>query len=610
MLSTLKALIIDIETDGLDNATKIHCCVCRDLETQEYWICYNAEELRSIIANYNLFIGHGIISFDWYQLRKIWGITLPAEQVRDTLILSQLLHQGIEDGHSLEAWGRRLGVPKVGTDISDFSRLTEQLLERCIGDTKTNLKLYNFLNSKLDRPEFKEAIDVEHRMAFICLGMHLDGFKYDKPNADILATELTEQLRELDAKISTAFKPKAKQIRVVTPRRTKNGTLNRGDFRWYKGDDFTIFNGGSFTLFEYESFNPNSNKQLVGILDEAGWKPTDKTKTGQGYKINETNLATLPEDAPESARLLVRRLLLAARTRTLATWASAYSEVDKRIHGRFNTLGTYTHRMSHTKPNMGNVSAEKSIKYKAPELKKEATELGGKMRKLWIAESDAWLVGTDMESAHLRILGHLMEDQDYIKSLLEGDKKLGTDVHSRNKKALGDVCSDRDLAKTFIFTFLNGGRVGKVCEIFGCDRGRGASALQQFINSYPGLRRLKEILFPSWASRKFFQGPDGRLVFCDSEHHMMATVLQNYEAVIMKHANILWRKELNDRVIRYKQVNFVHDEFQTEVYGSRDVAEQVGGIQADAIRIVGERFNIKCPLGGEYKVGRDWLETH
>jgi DNA polymerase-1 len=259
---------------------------------------------------------------------------------------------------------------------------------------------------------------------------------------------------------------------------------------------------------------------------------------------------------------------------------------------------------------MGNVSAEKSIKYKSPELKTLATELGGTMRKLWIAEDDAWLVGTDMEGAHLRILGHLMEDQDYIKSLLEGDKKLGTDVHSRNKRALGDVCSDRDLAKTFIFTFLNGGGVGKVCEIFGCERSQGAKSLNQFIESYPGLRRLREVLFPAWAKRKFFQGPDGRLVFCDSEHHMMATVLQNYEAVLMKHANILWRKELNARGIRYKQVNFVHDEFQTEVYESRAVAEDVGRIQSDAIRIVGERFGIKCPLGGEYKVGRDWLETH
>lgn len=604
-------VVLDIEANGLDDATIIHCVVCRNIDKDdEYFVFKEADAFRDFCNNVECYIGHNIIAYDWYQLRKIWGVTLPAESIRDTLILSQLLHQGIKDGHSLEAWGERLGLSKSGIGITDFSQLTGELLERCIQDTKVNLRLYNFLIGKLDRLEFKEAIDVEHRMAFICLGMHIDGFKYDKPSADILASEISEQLRELDAKISEAVKPKAEQIRVITPRRTKHGTWNRSDFRWYPHNDLSIFNGGSFTLFRYKEFNPNSNKDLRELLDRSGWKPINKTKTGQGYKIDEQNLATLPPDAPESARLLVRRLLLVARQRTLATWSEAYSKVDGRIHGRFHTLGTYTHRMSHTKPNMGNVSAEKSIKYKSPELKSLATELGGRMRKFWIAEDDAWLVGTDMEGAHLRILGHLMEDQDYIKSLLEGDKKLGTDVHSRNKKALGDVCPDRDLAKTFIFTFLNGGGVGKVCEIFGCERKAGAKALNQFIESYPGLLRLRQVLFPAWAKRKFFQGPDGRLVFCDSEHHMMATVLQNYEAVLMKHANILWRKELNDKGIKFKQVNFVHDEFQTEVYGTRATAESVGLIQSDAIRSVGERFGIKCPLGGEYSVGRNWLETH
>jgi DNA polymerase-1 len=91
---------------------------------------------------------------------------------------------------------------------------------------------------------------------------------------------------------------------------------------------------------------------------------------------------------------------------------------------------------------------------------------------------------------------------------------------------------------------------------------------------------------------------------------MMAAVLQNYEAVIMKHANVLWRQELKKLGIRFKQVNFVHDEFQTEVYGTKDTAELAGRTQADAIRRVGEQFGIRCPLAGEYSVGKNWLETH
>jgi DNA polymerase-1 len=586
--------------------------VCRDIDTNEVHIFKDAQSFKEFIdtVRCSLWIGHNIIAYDWLWLSKLWGITLPAMEVRDTLILSQLLKQGVDGGHSLEAWGARLGCPKVGTSITDFTELTPALLERCIGDTATNARLYSFLIGKLDRPEFREAIDVEHRMAFICLGMHLDGFKYNKLDADKLLSELTEALASIDAEIEKSFKPSVRVLREIQPRLTKHGTLNKSDFRWYKGTDYTIFNGGPFVLFKYEVFNPNSNDQLKRILDAAGWKPVNKTKTGQGYRIDEQNLATLPENAPDSAKLLVKRILLVARVRTLVSWQEAYSETDGRIHGRFHTLGTYTHRMSHTKPNMGNVSAEKSIKYKGQELNKLATELGGKMRRLWIAEDDAWLVGTDMEGAHLRILGHLMDDKEYIQSLLEGDKKLGTDIHSRNKARLGHICTSRDLAKTFIFTFLNGGGVGKVCEIFGCGRDEGASALQQFIASYPGLLLLRSEIYPRYARQRWFPGADGRLVFCDSEHLMMAAVLQNYEAVIMKHANILWRQELKANGIKFKQVNFVHDEFQTEVYGDRTTAELVGRLQSEAIRRTGENFGIRCPLAGEYSVGRNWLETH
>jgi DNA polymerase-1 len=605
----LVSVVIDIETDGID-ATVIHCAVCRNIDTDEVHIFKEPESLKKFTGLVDCWIGHNIIAYDWLWLAKLWGITLPADKIRDTLILSQLLKQGIDGGHSLEAWAGRLGSSKVGADITDFSTLTAELMDRCVNDTSVNAKLYSFLLKKLDRPEFREAIDVEHRMAFVCLGMHLDGFKYNKSDADKILAEINDELCKLDSLISVSYKPKVKKIREVTPRLTQHGTLNRSDFRWYKGNDFTIFGGGPFTLFKYEEYNPNSNKQLVDILDAAGWKPTNKTKTGQGYKIDEQNLATLPDDAPEAATLLVKRLLLVARLRTLVSWQEAFSERDGRIHGRFHTLGTYTHRMSHTKPNMGNVSAEKSIKYKGAELKKLATELGGKMRKLWVAEDDAWLVGTDMEGAHLRILGHLMDDKEYIQSLLEGDKKLGTDIHSRNKDRLGHVCPDRDLAKTFIFTFLNGGGVGKVVEIFGCSRKEAAESLDQFIASYPGLLLLRREIYPRYARQGFFPGADGRLVCCDSEHLMMAAVLQNYEAVIMKHSNILWRQELKKLGIRFKQVNLVHDEFQTEVYGDRSLAERVGHIQADSIRKTGERFGIRCPLAGEFKVGKDWLETH
>lgn len=232
------------------------------------------------------------------------------------------------------------------------------------------------------------------------------------------------------------------------------------------------------------------------------------------------------------------------------------------------------------------------------------------MRSLWRAEEGNLLVGCDMEGAHLRIFAHLIQDEAFINALVTGKKEDQSDVHSLNKRALGDICVDRDRAKTFIFSFLNGAAAPKVSDIFGCSLGEAKKALEGYVQAYPGLRALKRVQIPRDAGRGYFIGLDGRKVLCDSEHLMMGMYLQNGEAVIMKHANVLWRQWAHEEGIPYKQVNFVHDEFVTEVPGDRAIAERLGILQSQAIVAVGERFGLRCPLAGEYKVGANWLDVH
>jgi DNA polymerase-1 len=52
----------------------------------------------------------------------------------------------------------------------------------------------------------------------------------------------------------------------------------------------------------------------------------------------------------------------------------------------------------------------------------------------------------------------------------------------------------------------------------------------------------------------------------------------------------------------------VHDEFQIEA--KETLAEEIGAIAADAIRLAGEAFNLRCPLAGSQDVGRRWSDTH
>lgn len=633
-------VVLDIEADGL-KPTKIFVVVCKDTTTGDIHVFREPTSFREFAKGVDRWIGHNIIDYDCYWLDKLGWYEIPDNQVFDTLVLSQLLNQGRTGGHGLEAWGLRLGFPKG--DFNDFSQWSQQMEDYCINDVELNYKVYVELMKIVRRTKgaFDKALEVEMKSRCISRDMHHNGFKFDKNGAEAMLVELKGKVATLLETLQTAFPARSKLLREVTPKATKHGTISKvGISTWYKEDDYTRFEVNSpFSLAEWVPFNPGSPPQVKERLWEAGWKPTVKTDSHMdaekivknrwsskedraqarvklekfkysGWKINEENLATLPDDAPPEFGILVEYILTNARVRTLREWLGCFNKESGRIHGQFNPLGTRTHRCSHSNPNMGNIATKKSIKYNTPRLRDLALEYGGRMRSFWIAEDGSYLVGTDMEGAHLRIFAHLIDDKDFTYALTNGNKKDGTDPHSVNKRVLGDLCIDRDRAKTFIFTFLNGGSGPKVSEIFGCSLALAKEALDRFVRNYPGLARIKQQDFPKDADRGYFIGVDGRLVVCDDSHLMMGMVLQNMESVLMKYANVIWRERLDREGINYKQVNWVHDEWVTEVNGSKELAEYVGQVQADSIRAVGQAFGLRCPMAGEYKVGQNWLEVH
>ena len=76
----------------------------------------------------------------------------------------------------------------------------------------------------------------------------------------------------------------------------------------------------------------------------------------------------------------------------------------------------------------------------------------------------------------------------------------------------------------------------------------------------------------------------------------------------MKQALIILDKYINDRGLDAKFVANVHDEWQLEV--REDQAELVGELGVRSIKETTCSLELKCPLDGEYNVGRNWAETH
>lgn len=643
-----RIIFLDIETNALKNPTKIHVVCAQDYKGNRYEFRNvldspaRISEFLDFLRNYDFYCGHNFIDYDLCVALDslIPGHPITYDKVIDTLVLSRLFKYDRPGGHSIYAWGERYGIKKEGAEIEDWSTITETMVSRCHSDVSICRKFFLSHEKYILSERWQRSIEIEHYTAYACAMMTRNGFGFDLEGAKELRAQIQALLDPIDAALAKSFKPKVKFIKEVTPRRTKSGTFNMNDFRWYEGDDLTIFTGGSFSRIEYTPFNPNSVRQVVERLNEAGWRPTEKTdghkdflkerppKKGTpeyekylerkesfdkyGWKVSEENLKTLPDSAPAAAKDLAKRLLLASRLSDIDEWL-ALTERDENgevsVHGSFSSIGAWTHRLSHSKPNLANVPVAKRSP-KDTEFETLVNDLNDKMRSLWRARKGYRLVGTDADGLQMRVFAHIVNDERLIKALIDGRKEDKTDIHSLHQRFLGEVCKSRDVAKTFIYAWLLGAGTAKQAQVLECTFAEARGAEESFLNNYPSLKELKRSKIPADAARGFFEGLDGRLVACSSEHLMLAGYLQNGEAVIMKRACRQWQQILQKEKIPFRMVTWPHDEWQTEIPDDDDICEFVQQTQIQSIRDQARDLELNCPLDGSSAWGYDWHATH
>lgn len=656
-------VVIDIEGNALEDPTEIWLIVCKDIETGERTIFRNLtkdklenDRFRDYCNRVSYFIGHNLLGYDGPVMERLLGLQTPAirEHGVDTLIVSRLVAYSRDGGHSVEQYGSEFGYPKLpNSSISFFSRWSQELEDYCVRDVDITELIYRHYLPIIEDSAWKKAIRLEHSFQLVVNSIHDNGFAFNVDKARTLLNKVTGELHELDTKILGAFPPREVLIREFTPKATKFGTISRTSVPRPLWENIATYEiGRTYRYTRSVEFNPASHKQVIEVLHEAGWQPTDRTKAHiewerelqragssrgsfnseveglsaddvakrtdhlrkYGWKINENNLGTLPEAAPLGARLLARRILLESRRRTLTEWVALCRE-DGRIHGRFYGIGAWTHRMAHQQPNTANIPNEF-------ELSGKKKLLGKEMRQLWCAPKRRLLVGVDAEGIQLRIFAHYIDDKEFTNALVNGRKDDKTDPHSLNQKILGNICKSRAAAKRFIFAYLLGAGVGKLAEILESDKSGAQEALDRLIERYAGLAKLKKTTIPADARRGYFIGLDGRRcrIPADEEssrrHLVMSGYLQNGEAVCMKAATLKWWQRLED--FDAKLVNFVHDEWQVECPNNVDIALQIAKMMADSLREVGEELKLKCPLAGsywnddhkDYTVGTNWYQTH
>ena len=574
-------LVFDIETDDL-NATKIHCIVAQDVETQKVYT-FPPDKLQEgykFLSQADTLVGHNIIGFDIPMVHKFSDVNLSSIPVIDTLVLSRLFNPNRDGGHSLEKWGYKLGYHKI--DFSDYLNYSEDMLTYCIRDVNLNMVVLKELR-KESKGFGRECIDIEQRIAGIIKQQETNGFKFDTEHGLVLLAELREKKQAIEDEVHSTFKPKWVDDKVVTPYVRKDGQLSK---RGLTDDEYArCLNTLDFSPFMRQSlqeFNLGSRKQIGEYLIDFGWKPDRFTPTGQPI-VDEKTLSAITHI--HEANLIAQFLLLQKRIAQIDSWIDA-TEEDGRVHGFVIPNGAITGRMTHRSPNMAQVPSSHS-------------PYGKECRACWIVEDKNVLLGVDASGLEIRMLAHYMNDEEYTNEILNGD------IHTANQQLA--QLESRDKAKTFIYALMYGAGDEKLGKVVGGNTADGKRARQYFFDNKPSFKSLRDRVQRA-SAKKFLKGLDGRKLYVRNQHSALNTLLQGAGAIIMKKALVLLDDMLKLNAVQYKFVANIHDEWQIEVKESQ--ADFVGEVAVDSIIKAGEYFNLRCPLDGEYKTGVNWSETH
>lgn len=580
MESNKTILIADIETDGFI-ANKCHCLSISNLAAPTDIITYSdadgypaIEEGLDRLIKADHTVWHNGLGYDHPTLKRLYpDYDIPFEKVLDTLVLSRL-HNPIQRKHSLEYWGEQLGLNKI--EFDSFEKFTPEMAEYCERDVLVTSKIFEHLHKSMDGFKgWEDAIEMEHKFAFVINLQYEHGFRLDVDKAVALSAELRQEMADIEIELQEAFPPiVSERYSEKTGKRLKDGV---------------------------EVFNPGSRMQIAQrLIDRYNYKPDTFTPTGSP-RIDEGVLAKL--DYPE-AKLISRYLFCQKQLSQISEGASGWLKCvtdDGYVHGKVNTIGTATSRCSHWGPNMGQIS------------KRDL-----RMREMWLPDEGHKLVGCDADALELRMLAHDLGHFDsgaYAKALLEGSKDDGTDVHSRTGAVLG--LSNRDIVKRATYAFLYGASNHKLGQIM-ADAGKkmsGKEVRRRMEKGITGLDKLVSIIADR-CERGYILGIDGRRVPILSPHSALNFRLQSSGAIVMKKALVVFHFDVapkaghvvNNQPITFKYCANVHDEVQLSV--QPEYAKEIGQLFAKSIEIAGTQLELKCPVSGSYDIGDNWKETH
>ncbi|MBQ4536290.1 MAG: DNA polymerase I [Lachnospiraceae bacterium] len=350
-----------------------------------------------------------------------------------------------------------------------------------------------------------------------------------------------------------------------------------------------------------ENFNINSPKQLGEILFEKMGLPGGK-KTKTGYSTAADVLEKMAVEHPIVKDILEYRALTKLKS-TYADGLVNYIGEDERIHTNFNQTITATGRISSTEPNLQNIPMR--------------TELGRRIRKVFVPKKGCVLMDADYSQIELRVLAHMSGDEQLIEAY-----RMEEDIHRITAAKvfhtpLEEVTDlQRRNAKAVNFGIVYGISSFGLSQDLSISKKEAAAYIEQYFATYPKVKEFLDKLvadakekgyvttmfgrkrpIPELSSSNFMQRSFGERVAMNSP-------IQGTAADIIKIAMIRVWKALKEARLSSKLILQVHDELLIETVESE--VEEVRRILETNMK---EAVLLAVSLEVDLHVGSSWYEA-
>ena len=347
-----------------------------------------------------------------------------------------------------------------------------------------------------------------------------------------------------------------------------------------------------------QQFNINSPKQLGKVLfEDLGLPHGKKTKTG--WSTNADVLEKL-KDHPLVADVLTYRQYAKLKS-TYADGLLKVIDPDGRIRTSFQMTVTATGRLSSTEPNLQNIPTR--------------TELGSKMREMFVAAPGHVLVDADYSQIELRLLAHISGDTAMQQAFLSGE-----DFHTVTAARVFHVPQDqvthqmRSRAKAVNFGIVYGISAFSLSQDIGVTVQEAKEYMDRYFATYTGVKQYmtdvvdkareqgyvetlwhRRRALPELKSSNFNMRSFGERVALNMP-------IQGTAADIIKLAMVRVHSRLAREGLAARLIMQVHDELIVEC--PEKEAPRVEALLQQEMQGVAE---LSVPLLAEAHTGRNWL---